>query len=208
MIAALLKAVRDRASFVKELEGVEIKIASNARFDSLVEGRLNAAVAPIAIEYDREARDIVKETTTVSLSVAEYFADKFGEDDVYGLLKIVPAIEQAFIGVDLRVGDALFRWDTSYALGVPFANMVKDYPGGLLDVGAADNEYVYQAPVVLRYVRHLKTSEVAPVALRDYPGEAEEIAAPDLLRFSIKVFDTDGEDMTTGLYQEGTLTFS
>ena len=208
MIASLLKAVRDRASFVKELEGVEIKIASNARFDSLVEGQLNAAVAPIAIEYDREARDIVKETTTVSLSVAEYFADKFDEDDVYGLLKIVPAIEQAFIGVDLRVGDALFRWDTSYALGVPFANMVKDYPGGLLDVGAADNEYVYQAPVVLRYVRHLKVGAVAPITLRQYSGDAEEIAAPDLLRFSIKVFDTDGEDVTAGLYQEGTLTFS
>lgn len=207
MIASLLKAVRDRASFVKELEGVEIKIASNARFDSLVEGQLNAAVAPIAIEYDREARDIVKETTTVSLSVAEYFADKFDEDDVYGLLKIVPAIEQAFIGVDLHVGDALFRWDTSYALGVPFANMVKDYPGGLLDVGAADNEYVYQAPVVLRYVRHLKVDAIAPIALRDYPGEADEIAAPDLLRFSLKVFDTDGEDMTSELYQEGTLVF-
>ena len=192
---------------MKELDGVDIRIASNARFDYLVEGQLNAVVAPIAVEYDREARDIVKETTTVTLSVAEYFADKFGEDDVYGVLKIIPAIEQAFIGVDLPVGDALFRWDASYALGVPFANMVKDYPGGLLDVGAADNEYVYQAPVVLRYVRHLKADAIAPITLRQYSGEADEIAAPDMLRFSLKIFDTDGEDATAALYQEGTLVF-
>lgn len=207
MIASLLKAVRDRASFVKELDGVDIRIATNARFDSLVEGKLNAVVAPIAVEYDYETRDIVKETTTVSLCFAEYFADKFGEEDVYGILKIIPAVEQAFIGIDLQVGDGLYRWDTSYALGVPFANMVKDYPGGLFDVGAADNEYVYQAPVVLRYVRHLKVGVVGQIVVADYPGDAEGIYAPDELRLALKIFDDEGDDVTTALYQDGELIF-
>lgn len=207
MIAALLKAIKNRCAFIPELDGVEIQVAMNARFDSLVEGKLNACVAPIAVEYDYATRDIVRETTTVALCVAEYFADKFDENDVYGLLKVIPAINQAFFGVNLPVPNGLYKWDTTYALGVPFNNMVKDVPGGLLDVGAADNEYVYQAPIVMRYVRDLGYSKSTVIRLHDYTDDVSDIRSAEKLRMSLYIYDQEDAEVTAELYQSGILQF-
>ena len=207
MIAALLKAIKDRCAFIPELDGVEIQVAMNARFDSLVEGKLNACVAPIAVEYDYATRDIVRETTTVALCVAEYFADKFDENDVYGLLKVIPAINQAFFGVNLPVPNGLYKWDTTYALGVPFNNMVKDVPGGLLDVGAADNEYVYQAPIVMRYVRDLGYSKSTVIRLHDYTDDVSDIRSAEKLRMSLYIYDQEDAEVTAELYKSGLLQF-
>lgn len=207
MIAALLKAIKDRCAFIPELDGVDVQVAMNARFDSLVEGKLNACVAPIAVEYDYATRDIVRETTTVALCVAEYFADKFDENDVYGLLKVIPAINQAFFGVNLPVPNGLYKWDTTYALGVPFNNMVKDVPGGLLDVGAADNEYVYQAPIVMRYVRDLGYSKSTVIRLHDYTDDVSDIRSAEKLRMSLYIYDQEDAEVTAELYQSGILQF-
>ena len=207
MIAALLKAIKDRCAFIPDLDGVEIQVAMNARFDSLVEGKLNACVAPIAVEYDYATRDIVRETTTVALCVAEYFADKFDENDVYGLLKVIPAINQAFFGVNLPVPNGLYKWDTTYALGVPFNNMVKDVPGGLLDVGAADNEYVYQAPIVMRYVRDLGYSKSTVIRLHDYTDDVSDIRSAEKLRMSLYIYDQEDAEVTAELYKSGLLQF-
>ena len=208
MIAALLKAIKDRCAFIQELDGVDVQVAMNARFDSLVEGKLNACVAPIAVEYDYATRDIVRETTTVALCVAEYFADKFDENDVYGLLKVIPAINQAFFGVNLPVPNGLYKWDTTYALGVPFNNMIKDVPGGLLDVGAADNEYVYQAPIVMRYVRDLgyKRPRLVSLVAPENTPEPEAIVAPEYMKMSLYIYQ-GGEEITARLYKCGLLQF-
>ena len=208
MIAQLLQAIRDRVLLVQSLSNATVRIAPNPRFDNLVEGRLNVVVAPIAILYDFETRDVVKETTTVTVAVAEYFADKFDDADTLGLLDVVPAIEQAFIGGDIAVSGATYRFESIQALAEPSNDTMKDVPGGILDVSAADNAYIYQAPVYITYARYLRGPVRTPIILRDLDAAAAptRIDAPDELRLRLQIYDGE-RNITTTLYQQGTLCF-
>ena len=208
----LLRAVKRRLTLVKEFDDVPITIATHARFNKLVEGKPEVIISPTTILHEYEARDIVRENLTVSVAVAEYFADKFDDDDVYNILAYVPTIERAFLGVDLKAGDALYRWTSSNALATPFNETVKDIPGGVLDVEAADAEYVYQVPVLLTYTRYLKATKNPSVTIHDLPSlrsdAPDSIVADDALRLSFAIVTDDGVDATASLYADGVLSFA
>lgn len=209
MIASLLKEIKERAAMIPALQDAEIRIAPNPRFDGLVEGKLNVVVTPFSVHYEYDARDVVKETTVVAIAVAEYFADKFDDDDVYGLLKIIPEIEQAFSGLDIKIGSALYRWESIIAQGQPRNDTLKDVEGGILDVDAADNAYIYQAPMYIGYARYLKSDRPRSVTLVAPVNEPapEEIVAPESMRMSLRVYQ-GGEDITTKIYRAGILRFA
>lgn len=205
----LLRAVQERLSLVKEFDRVPIRVSTNARFDKLVEGKPEVAVHPISRTQVYETRDVVKETTVVSVAIAEYFGDKFDELEAYNLLDLAPAVEAAFLGVDLPIKDEeLYRWESSQTLATPFNNVIKDIPGGSLDVDAADEAYIFQVPVLITYARYLKTAKLPTLALRDMPNDIPRaIYAPDELRLSLTVAGELGTDLTSYLYKLGLLVF-
>ena len=198
----LLRAVQDRLALVKEFDRVRIRISTNARFDELVEGKPEVVVHPISRTQVYEARDVVKETTVVSVAIAEYFGDKFDELEAYNLLDLAPAVEAAFLGVDLPTKDKeLYRWESSQTLATPFNNVIKDIPGGSLDVEAADEAYIFQVPVLITYARYLKTAKLPSLILRDAPNDVlYRVYAPDELRLSLNILNERGADLTANMY--------
>lgn len=209
----LLRAVKNRLTLVKEFDGVRITIQPSARFDALVEGEPEVDITPSTVLYDCEARDVVKETSTVSVAIAVYFADNFNEGTAYNLLELAPAVERAFLGVDLRVGDdTLYRWVSSNTLATPFNNVIKDIPGGVLDANAADEAYTFQVVVLLTYSRYLKMNQLPSVTLRDLPSRVKEspeaIVADETLRLTLTVTTEDKIDATAELYTAGVLSFA
>lgn len=209
----LLRAVKNRLTLVKEFDGVPISVQATARFDDLVEGKPEVIISPATVLYDYDSRDVVKETSTVSVAIAVYFADNFNEGAAYNLLELAPAVERAFLGVDLPVGDdTLYRWVSSNTLATPFNNVIKDIPGGVLDANAADEAYTFQVPVLLTYSRFLKMNQLPSVTLRDLPsvrGQApDEIVADETLRLTLTVTTEDNIDATAELYTAGVLSFA
>ena len=198
----LLRAVQERLALVKEFDRVRIRISTNARFDKLVEGKPEVVVHPISRTQVYDARDVVKETTVVSVAIAEYFGDKFDELEAYNLLDLAPAVEAAFLGVDLATKDnELYRWESSQTLATPFNNVIKDIPGGSLDVEAADEAYIFQVPVLITYARYLKTTKLPSLILRDAPNDVfYRVYAPDELRLSLNVINDTGADVTWNMY--------
>ncbi len=189
---------------IRALDGAAFAIAPNARFDSLVEGKINVVVFPASVVYEETARDVVKEITTVAVAVAVYFADKFSE---YDLLEIVPQIEHALLQFDPDVSDGLYRWEFAQALGQPMNSAIKDTPGGLLDVGAADQEYVYQVPVYVSFARYFKKDAATDITL--YSGNTSEpatILADESLRLRLHIID-HGHDVTAKMKIKWTLSF-
>lgn len=206
----LLRAIKNRLTLVKEFDGVPISVQATARFDDLVEGKPEVIISPATVLYDYDTRDTIKETTTVSVSLAVYFADNFDEGFANDLLALAPTIEAAFLGVDLPTRDgSLYRWQEGNTLATPFNNVIKDIPGGVLDANAADQAYTFQVPVLLTYARFLKMIQLPSVTLRDLPSGtvAFKIYAPDDMRLSLNVFDSEGDDVTTWLYQMKALKF-
>lgn len=204
MISELLEKVRNRVAMIRALDGAAFAIAPNARFDLLVEGKINVVVFPASVVYEETTRDVVKEITTVAVAVAVYFADKFSE---YDLLEIVPQIEHALLQFDPDVSDGLYLWESAQALGQPMNSAIKDTPGGLLDVGAADQEYVYQVPVYVSFARYFKKNAATDITL--YSGEAPEpatILADESLRLRLHIVD-HGHDVTAKMKMKGTLSF-
>lgn len=205
----LLRAVQERLVLVKEFDRVPIRVSTNARFDKLVEGRPEVVVHPISRTQVYETRDVVKETTVVSVAIAEYFGDKFDELEAYNLLNLAPAVEAAFLGVDLATKDEeLYRWESSQTLATPFNNVIKDIPGGTLDVDAADEAYIFQVPVLITYARYLKTVKLPSLILRDAPNDVlYTVYAPDEMRLSLNIAGQLGTDLTLYLYKLGLLVF-
>lgn len=205
----LLRAVQERLSLVKEFNRVPIRVSTNARFDKLVEGKPEVVVHPISRTQVYETRDVVKETTVVSVAIAEYFGDKFDELEAYNLLDLAPSVENAFLGVDLAIKDEeLYRWESSQTLATPFNNVIKDIPGGSLDVEAADEAYIFQVPVLITYARYLKTTKLPSLILRDAPNDVfYKIYAPDELRLSLNILNERGADLTLNMYQLRMLVF-
>lgn len=205
----LLRAVQERLALIKEFDRVRIRISTNARFDELVEGKPEVVVHPISRTQVYEARDVVKETTVVSVAIAEYFGDKFNELEAYNLLDLAPAVEAAFLGVDLpTMGNELYRWESSQTLATPFNNVIKDIPGGSLDVDAADEAYIFQVPVLITYARYLKTAKLPSLILRDAPNDVfYRIYAPDEMRLSLNVINDTGADITAQHYMLRILVF-
>lgn len=173
MIVDLLNVIRDHVAALPSLAGADVVVASNPRFDTLVEDKISVVVSPVSVTSVYDARDVVKETTTICVAVAEYFADKF-DDKAEGLLQLLPEIEQSFIGQDVLINETLYRWETTQSLGEPDTNRLKDVPGGLFDVDAIDNAFVYQAPVYTSYVRYLRPTRGVIVASTEEPSAEDE----------------------------------
>lgn len=205
----LLRAVQERLALVKEFDRVPIRVSTNARFDRLVEGKPEVVVHPISRTQVYETRDVVKETTVVSVAIAEYFGDKFDELEAYNLLDLAPAVEAAFLGVDLPTkGNELYRWESSQTLATPFNNVIKDIPGGSLDVDAADEAYIFQVPVLITYARYLKTTKLPSLILRDAPNDVlYRVYAPDEMRLTLNILNERGADLTAQHYMLRILVF-
>lgn len=158
MIIDLLNAIKAQLESVDEFKDAAISIAINPRFDPQPEGDLSIIVSPLAVRYEREARDLMKETSVIIVSLSKYFADVFDDSDPYDILKTTTLIELALMMKDYNVNGANYRWETSYANGDPFTDTRQTVLGGMFDVQAADNAFTLQAPIVLQFTRILKLS--------------------------------------------------
>lgn len=156
MLIDLLNAIKTRLESLDEFQGADVSVAISPRFEAQTEGRLSLIVAPVAVRYERETRDVVKETTIINVALAQYFADSFDEHDENDLLKLTTNVETALMMQDYHLPGADYRWETSYASGDPFTDTRHQVVGGIFDIQAADNAFTLQAPVVVQFIRMLK----------------------------------------------------
>lgn len=156
MVIDLINAIKTRLESLDEFQDAVVSVAINPRFQAQPQGLLEIVVSPLAVRYERETRDLMKETTIVSVSLSKYFADVFDEHDPYDLLKLTTAVETALMMQDYSVNGADYRWETSYASGDPFSDARQTTIGGMFDVQAVDNAFTLQAPVVVQFMRMLK----------------------------------------------------
>lgn len=155
----LAAAIAARLGQIEGLGGASITYDLTPRYKPAA-GVVSVFVTPASQTFNRDARDVLAETTAMQITLAAYTAGEWGEIDPDAILALVPEITLSLLYEDFSVDGRLYHLQDVTSSGAAFVDSAAAVDGGLFDSDALGDAYIFQVPLLLTFQRFLKMTRV------------------------------------------------